>query len=88
MTGTVKDYLNQYHNQEISLEELSCVFNTQIEWDYRTDLFRNEVEGDNLWSHVFQALEQGKLDRDEYIFLTQEYEDMKQEEWLLEFQIK
>lgn len=88
MSLKVEDYLEKFHNKEITLEELSCIFNTKIVWDYRSSLFDNEVNGDNLWAHVFRALELGKLNRDEYIFITQEYENMKQQEALLEFQIK
>lgn len=67
--------LIQYHVQGlITLEELSDIFNTIVQWDYRPLNAGLDWVGINTWQQVYTATQNKKLSMENYMFLAQNYE--------------
>lgn len=78
MTGKivfVSILLDQYRDKAISLQELSRAFNEDVDWDYEWDYPEGKTLKGNTWLRVHEALTDGILTGEAYLYVTQAYED-------------
>jgi hypothetical protein len=70
---TVEGLLQEYFAGNITLDELSLAFINDVEWDYR-GIDGDDITEGNIWFHVYDAVQQGKMSGEDYIKVANDYE--------------